>query len=119
MEMMTMTVDTKELDRRISIEKCVLDKDEKLNEIKSWSPYYSCYAGLLTSEISAAVENSRLDYNTEITFKVRYCVKAKAIRPELYRIIYDGQIYNIKSAVDVNGAHMLIRIKAVIANEQH
>ncbi|MBR1382783.1 MAG: phage head closure protein [Ruminococcus sp.] len=113
-----MTVDTSELDRRIVIEKCELTKDRKLNEVQTWAEHYSCYAGIITSENNAEYEEGRTDYNTVRTFKVRYCAKASAVVPELYRIRYNGHLYLVKSSVDVNEAHLLIKIRAVIIYEQ-
>ena len=58
-----MTSKVSEFDRRIKILKLAKATDEELNEIGVWEDYYSCYAGLITSDNGAAAEESREAYN--------------------------------------------------------
>lgn len=109
-----MRTDYSELDRRITIEKDVKVLDRQGNEPHTWSSYYSCAAGVKPFDEYVQTEERRPDYNTVTEFKVRYCEKTKQIVPETYRVIYGGTVHRILSAVDVNGAHELIKIKAVI-----
>lgn len=108
-----MTTKISEFDKRIEILRCAKVKDEELNEIEVWEEYYGCYAGLLTSDNGAAVEESREAFNEDIIFKIRYCETASAIAPKTFRILYRGILYEIKSAIDVNGAHEIIRMRGV------
>lgn len=108
-----MTTKISEFDRRIKIFRFTKVKDEEHNEVGAWEEYYSCYAGLLTSDNGAAVEEGREAYNTGITFKIRYCATASAIVPKTFRILYGGVLYEIESAVDVNGAHEIVKMRGV------
>lgn len=109
-----MRTDYSELDRRIVIEKASTVTDTRGNELHTWGTYYSCAAGVKPYDEYAQTEERRPDYNTVTEFKIRYCAKAAAIVPGIYRVRYNGNIHRILSAVDVNGAHELVKIKAVI-----
>lgn len=112
-----MTSNPREFDRRINLQKLTVTKDEYLNEVKVWEDYYSCAAGLITSGGDTAIEQGRPDYNIIVEFKTRYCNKIKAVKPDLYRLLYNGDVYKILNVTDVNAAHMICKIKAVISNE--
>lgn len=109
-----MRTDYSELDRRIVIEKASTVTDTRGNELHTWGAYYSCAAGVKPYDEYAQTEERRPDYNTVTEFKIRYCAKAAAIVPGIYRVRYNGNIHRILTATDVNGAHELIKIKAVI-----
>lgn len=103
-----------EFDRRIVIEKATTTTDTRGNEIPTWATYHSCAAGVKPYDEYAQTEERRPDYNTVTEFKIRYCAKAAAIVPGIYRVRYNGNIHRILTATDVNGAHELIKIKGAI-----
>lgn len=103
-----------EFDRRITIEQAATTTDSRGNEVHTWSTYHSCAAGVKPFDEYVQTEERRPDYNTVTEFKIRYCAKAAAIVPEKYRVVYNGQYHKILAASDVNGAHEIIKIKAVI-----
>lgn len=105
-----------EFDRRIVIEKAATVTDTKGNETHTWTTYYSCAAGVKPFDEYVQTEERRPDYNTVTEFKLRYCAKAAAIVPEIYRIRYNGGVHRILTATDVNGAHEIVKIKAVITD---
>lgn len=111
-----MRTDYSELDRRIVIEKAAAVLDTRGNELHTWSEYYRCAAGVKPFDEYVQTEERRPDYNTVTEFKVRYCAKTAKIVPELYRIRYGGNIHRVLTVTDINGAHELIKIKAVIDN---
>lgn len=109
-----MRPDYSEFDRRITVEKATVTLDSRYNEVKTWTTFHSCYAGVKPYDEYVQTEERRPDYNTVTEFKIRYCEKAAAIVPETFRIRYGGTIHRILTATDVNGAHQIIKIKAVI-----
>ena len=109
-----MRPDYSEFDRRITVEKATVTLDSRHNEVKTWTTFHSCYAGVNPYDEYAQTEERRPDYNTVTEFKIRYCAKAAEIVPETYRIRYSGAVHRILTATDVNGAHQIIKIKAVI-----
>lgn len=112
-----MKINSNEFDRRITVQKNQPNNDEYLNVIDNWQDYYNCSAGIITSGGNVSTDDARTDYNTEFEIKVRYCKKAIAIIPKLYRVICQGVIYKIIAVTDVNLAHQIIKIKVVIDNE--
>lgn len=103
-----------EFNRRITVQHFESTQDEYANEIGEWVDFYKCSAGVITNGGDAAMEENRPDYNSVVEFKTRYCYKACQIVPETYRIIFEKVTYRILSAVDINAAHQIIKIKAVI-----
>lgn len=109
-----MNTNYSEFDRRIVIEHAATTLDTRGNEVHTWAEYYRCAAGVKPFDEYVQTEERRPDYNTVTEFKIRYCAKAAAIVPEVYRIRYGGNIHRILTATDVNGAHQIVKIKAVI-----
>ena len=109
-----MNANYSEFDRRITIEQATVTLDSLGNEVHTWASYHPCYAGVKPYDEYVQTEERRPDYNTVTEFKIRYCEKAAAVVPETFRIRYGGTIHRILTATDVNGAHQIIKIKAVI-----
>lgn len=109
-----MTADTREFDRRIVIEKSAPATDERGNELHTWAEYYRCAAGVNFLTDIVQTEERRPDFNTVAEFKVRYCERAAAVVPEVYRVRYGGAVYGVLSVNDVSGAHQIIKIRGVI-----
>lgn len=105
---------TSEFNRKITVQHFESRRDDYGNETGEWVEFHKCSAGVITNGGDAAMEENRPDYNSVVEFKVRYCYKAFQIVPETYRIIFGNVVYRILSAVDVNAAHQIIKIKAVI-----
>lgn len=93
---------------RVTIQKNVVKSDVLGNHKNEWVDYYSCYATISNeggSEDNVAggtVENDRF------AVTVRYCSETSKITSTAYRIVLDGDIYNI-TAVD----HMNYKRKAM------
>lgn len=108
-----MTTHTEEFDRRVVVQKYGLTKDEELNEVGVWTDVYKCFAGVITSGGNATADQSREDYNTALSVKLRYCKRAAEIVPDTYRVIIAGVPYIVKEALDVNLAHQIVRLRVV------
>ncbi len=113
-----MNVNPNEFNRIIIIQKFEIYKDELFNEIQEWTDYYKCYAGIKSNSDFSKIEESRPDYNTTIEFKIRYCCKCTDIiaNPSNFRICYNNKLYVVKSAIDINELHKIVKIMAVIDN---
>lgn len=109
-----MRPDYSEFDRRVIVEKATVTTDTRGNEVRTWTTYHSCYAGVKSFDEYVQTEERRPDYNTVTEFKIRYCAKAAEIVPETYRIRYGGTIHRILTATDLNAEHKIVKIKAVV-----
>lgn len=90
------------LNVKIVIEKNEVMVDEIGNRRNSWAEYYCCFAtvggegGRETSVAGTTVDDS------DISFSIRYCKKASFINNTEYRVVFEGETYNILSVDHMN-----------------
>lgn len=90
------------LNVKIKIEKNVVVVDEIGNRKNAWTEYYSCFAtvggegGRETFVIGTIVDDS------DISFSIRYCKRASFINNTEYRVLFNGEIYNIVAVDHMN-----------------
>lgn len=68
------------------------------NHQNQWSDFYSCYATLSDSEGKSSAETAvagQLLDQSDISFTVRFCKRTLAVTSTGYRILWNGDIYNI------------------------
>lgn len=90
------------LNVRITVQKTTVVVDEIGNRKNEWTDYFSCYAtvsGEGGREISVA--GTTVD-GSDISFSVRYCRKTSAVNNTEYRVLFQGEIYNILSVDHMN-----------------
>lgn len=83
------------LKKRITIQKSNLKKDENGNHILEWRDYYNCFAYVNNLSGSEYYEAARTNRQNDLYFVIRYSSEVKKIDSEHYRIVFDGEIYNI------------------------
>ena len=99
------------LNVRISLLKHTVITDEIGNHTNSWEDYYSCAAtvgGEYGQEKEAAAQT--VDHG-DITFTVRSCEKADAVKSDEFRILFDGDFYDIFSIDHMNYKHKCIKYR--------
>lgn len=86
---------------RIMIQKNTTVTDKYKNHKSGWADYFSCsaYAGTYQHDKEEAGEATTYPERT-INFDVRYCSELKNIKSNEYRVIFDGDVYDI-IAVDM------------------
>ena len=83
------------LNVRITLQKNTVMTDGIGNHKNRWTHYYSCHAtasGESPKEDTAAgtvVDNGKTD------FTVRWCRKISVMDSDGYRVVYNGEVYNI------------------------
>lgn len=84
---------------RITIQKNETVVDENANHLSAWRDYFSCWATAANS--GRSVEEKHNAESTQegslIDFTVRWCSETAAVNSKQYRILLDGQIYDIRS----------------------
>ena len=86
------------LNLRILIQKNTVVSDAIGNRKNTWTDYFSCYATLSdsTGKSNSEDETVGLTVDTsEISFTVRYCKEVMAITSTGYRVLWNGEVYNI------------------------
>lgn len=112
-----MLVEPGKLNKRITLQKYVIEEDAIKNQVKTWVTLQTLWAavnGLYGAEYWAAANQGQKD---TITFTVRWC----ALLEELfnskdltgYRICFRGVYYDIQSYDNINFENKLVKIKAV------
>ena len=83
---------------RITFQKQDVVVDEIGNHSNEWTDYYSCFATISNSSGKTDTESegagTTLD-ELDIGFTVRFCQKTFAVNSTGYRIIWNGEVYNI------------------------
>ena len=83
---------------RITFQKQEVVVDEIGNRTNEWTDYYSCFATISNSSGKTDTESegagTTLD-ELDIGFTVRFCQKTFAVNSTGYRIIWNGDTYNI------------------------
>lgn len=90
---------------RIVFQKNAVVTDKIGNRTNSWTDYYSCYATLSDSMGKSSAETAAAGLiidNSDISFTVRYCKKAMAVDTTGYRILWNGEPYNIVKVDHLN-----------------
>lgn len=99
------------LNVRITIQKNAVTVDDIGNHINTWTDWYSCYAtvsGESPNEDTAAgmvVDNSKMD------FTVRWCGNVSEMTADKYRVVYDGDVYNILGIDHMNFKKKSVKLK--------
>ena len=97
------------LNSRITIQKNAVTIDEYRNHTNTWADYFSCAA---YADTYAADEDGN-EVKTEersITFHVRYCPELACVTSTGYRIVFNGEMYNIISVDMMNYQRREIRL---------
>ena len=83
---------------RITFQKQDVVADEIGNRSNEWTDYYSCFATISNSSGKTDTESegagTTLD-ELDIGFTVRFCQKTFAVNSTGYRIVWNGEVYNI------------------------
>lgn len=83
---------------RITFQKQDVVVDEIGNHSNEWTDYYSCFATISNSSGKTDTESegagTTLD-ELDIGFTVRFCQKTFAVNSTGYRIMWNGDVFNI------------------------
>ncbi len=93
---------------RITFQKNTIVVDEYKNHLQEWSDYFSCFAYASTY---AAHEdgNEVVHEERSVTFHLRYCPELACVTSTGYRIVFNGENYDIKSVDMMNYQEREIR----------
>lgn len=95
----------------IQIEKISVVRDRFGNHKNAWVPFYACHA---TVSAEAPKENSEAGLiidGSKADFTVRYCQAASAVTSTEYRILFNGQIYNILGIDHMNYRRQSVKFR--------
>ena len=99
------------LNTRITIQRNSVVVDDIGNRTNKWQDYYSCFAtvggegGGETAVVGQTVDAS------DISFSIRYCLKASVVNNTEYRVIFQNEIYNIVFVDHMNYKKKSMKLK--------
>ena len=99
------------LNTRITIQKNTVVSDSIGNRTNQWSDYYSCFATVGgEGGNETAVAGQKVD-DSDISFSIRYCLKASVVNNTEYRVVFQGEIYNILFVDHMNYKKKSMKLK--------
>ncbi len=98
------------LNTRITIQQQITMVDDIGNHLNTWQDYYSCAATVSGETNGEAEEAATTVDDTNACFTVRYCRKVSTITSTNFRVVFDGQIYDILSVDHQNYKRKSIKL---------
>ena len=83
------------LNVKIEIQKNSVVTDQYANRKNAWTPFYTCNATVSAESPKEDSEAGLIIDGSKADFTVRYCKAAAAVTSTEYRILFNGQLYNI------------------------
>lgn len=99
------------MNERIELQKNTVVSDAIGNRKNTWAPYFECactVGGESGREKDIAAQTVE---QVEITFTVRSCTLTDAVKSDLFRIQFHGNIYNIISVDHMNYKHKCLKFR--------
>lgn len=90
------------LNVKIAFQKKTLEIDAIGNHKNEWADYYSCYATVSGESGNEKHTAGTTQEDSNLAFTIRWCKKASLIDAIGYRVIFNGEIYNIISVDHMN-----------------
>ena len=99
------------LNKVITIQKQTTVTDAIGNHTNTWTDYYSCHA-TISNETNSEDETAGVTVdNTNTDFTIRYCALTSIITPTEYRVVMDGEIFDILSVDHMNFKRKSIKLR--------
>ena len=99
------------LNTRITIQQQTTTADAIGNHINTWQDYYTCAATVSGEVNSEAEEAATTVDNTDANFTIRYCALVSGITNTGFRVIFEGQIYDILSVDHQNYKRKSVKLR--------
>lgn len=99
------------LNVRIQIQKTEIVADEVGNRINEWTDSHSCYATVSEESGQEKVADVGVVENETLNFTIRYCKAVEKITATEYRVLFQGDIYNILAVNHANYKKKSLKLK--------
>ena len=87
------------LNKVVTFQKCDLMTDSIGNHTNTWTDYYSCRATISVESGDEDRDAGTKNENVDLSVTVRWCSKTRDVTSTGYRLVIDGDLYDI-SGVD-------------------
>ena len=99
------------LNEKILIQRAVVSSDGIGNRKNTWEDYFSCYATVSGEGGSEKNTAGMIVEDTDISFTVRWCKAVSLVCSKDYRILFHGEIYNIRLVDHMNFKKKSVKFK--------
>ena len=99
------------LNEKILIQRAVVSSDGIGNRKNIWEDYFSCYATVSGESGSEKNTAGMTVEDTDISFTVRWCKAVSSVSSTGYRILFCGEIYNIRLVDHMNYKKKSVKFK--------
>ena len=99
------------LNRKITVQKNTVVTDAIGNHTNEWADFYSCYATISGESPNESTSAGMVVDNTKADFSVRWCKAVSEVTPDEYRVVYNGEIYNILGIDHQNFKKKSVKLK--------
>lgn len=83
------------LNVHIEIQKNTVITDRIGNHTNGWVPYYCCHSTVSAESPKESTDTGVVMDESKVDFTVRWCRKTAAVTSTGYRILFNGEPYNI------------------------
>lgn len=90
------------LNVRIQIQKTEIVADDVGNRLNIWADHHSCYATISEESGQEKISDVGVVENECVNFTIRYCKAVEKITATEYRVLFQGDIYNILAVNHAN-----------------
>lgn len=107
-------MDIAAMNTRIVFQKSIVVADKIGNRKNEWKDYYGCFATINESQGASSSESNAAGLvveHTDVSFTVRYCKKIMDMRSTEYRILWNGEVYNIVKIDHLNMKKKALKFK--------
>lgn len=105
-------MDSAKLNRIVVFQKRCEDKDEIGNIINHWCDYYRCHATVSNFSSNESEYGAQTLERTECDFTIRSCEKVKCLNGIDFRLLYNGDIWNVSPPEDNSYHKQYVKIHA-------
>lgn len=102
--------------QRIVFQKNTVTSDEFDNRVQSWEDYFECWAyanTIQSSESNGDIPEERLP----IMFETRYCPELMKVTSTDFRIVFDGEYFDILAVDKMNYQHDSLKFNCSRMNQ--
>ena len=85
------------LNTRVTFQKQQTEIDDIGNHVNSWTEYFTCAATISGEGGSESYQAAETNEKSDISVTVRWCKKTAGIKSTEYRVMFEGEIYDILS----------------------
>ena len=99
------------LNQRLILQKNVIVPDAWGNRLNDWVDWYACSCSAGEEGGTEAQAASMTTDEHSVCFTIRWCGLLNGLTPDGYRVLFNGELYNIQSIDHMRYRHRTIKLR--------